>query len=251
MAAATAAPITAAVLVGTQMVDRGPDGVRPAPDPVHPRSRQRQGPPERRRRRDRGPARGHRARRSEDLSGVGRERRDGRRAGAAGPTSWQACADLRLGNGRDGYDHSPQEEYEFLSSLPDHPAKARARPSVLPAHRQVRVRTEHDYRALVTVIILAYVYDPAGPGRVYRALATIPGLRAAEVRVEAGRGAFALTRRARRTPPGTKCSSTRTPICAGRRSAAPQRQLRVREGDVVTGWARLAVAVVDEKGERP
>ncbi len=253
-AAATAALITAVVLVGTQMADRGQDGVRPGAGPDYTL--------------ELGSAK--------DLlndaaaaiaAGPAVTARDGQwiylksvesnatddEPGAQTDERWQAYADPRLENGKAGDDHSPREEYDFLRSLPDDPAKVRAEAQAFfYATDKSETDTQHEYRALVAVLSRAYVYDPAGLAKVYRALATIPGVRAAEVRDEEGRDAYALYLK---SPADTSRDEVLldpdTYLYAGYRSVALSGNFEWNEGDVVLSGARLALAVVDEKGERP
>ncbi|WP_086737707.1 hypothetical protein [Streptomyces glaucescens] len=70
-----------------------------------------------------------------------------------------------------GDDHSPREQYAFPQSLPDDPRQVRARVrAFFHATDASETRTEHEYRAL----------------------ATIPGVRAADAPGTAGRDAIAL-----------------------------------------------------------
>jgi hypothetical protein len=253
MAAATAALITAVALIGTQVVDRGTSGVQPGAGPGYTL--------------ELGSAK--------DLLNAAAD------AIAAAPAvtaregqwiyvktvetnvtddevdpqtneDWMAYADPKMEGGRAGDDHSPREEYAFLKSLPDDPAAVRARArAFFYATDKSETRTQHEYRALVAVLSRAYAYDPAGLAKVYRALATIPGVQAAEVEDAAGRGAYALYLKNPLTDRDEVLLDPATYLYAGYRSVAQSGDLQWDKGDVVLGGARLVTAVVDKKGERP
>ncbi|TPQ16173.1 CU044_5270 family protein [Streptomyces sporangiiformans] len=167
---------------------------------------------------------------------------------------WMKYADPSMEDGRAGDDHSPREEYEFLKSLPDDPKKIREKArKFFYATDESETRTEHEYRALTAVVSRAYAYDAEDLAKVYRAMATIPGLRAAQVQDAAGRDAIALYLPSKDTMvdrnefllnPGTY-------LYSGHRLVARRGTEEWKKGDVVISGARLAMAVVGKKGERP
>ncbi|TLS40584.1 hypothetical protein FE633_40755 [Streptomyces montanus] len=167
---------------------------------------------------------------------------------------WMKYANPSMEGGRAGDDHSPREEYEFLKSLPDDPEKIREKArKFFYATDESETRTEHEYRALTAVVSRAYAYDAEDLAKVYRAMATIPGLRAAQVQDAAGRDAIALylpdknrvmDREEILLDPGTY-------LYRGHRLVARSDGDEWKKGDVVISGARLAMAVVGEKGERP
>lgn len=250
-AAATAAVITAVALIGTQLVDRGTSGVQPG------------------------------AGYTLELGSAKDLLNDAADAIAAGPAvtardgqwiyvksietnvtdeepdpqtseDWMAYADPKMENGKAGDDHSPREEYAFLKTLPDDPAKVRAKArAFFYATYKSETRTQHEYRALVAVLSRAYAYDPAGLAKVYRALATIPGIQAAEVEDTAGRSAYALYLKNPATDRDEVLLDPATYLYAGYRSVAQSGSLQWDKGDVMLSGARLVTAVVDKKGERP
>ncbi|MFD3500689.1 CU044_5270 family protein [Streptomyces sp. NPDC058678] len=253
-AAATAALITAVTLVGTQVLDRGPDGVRPGTGPGYTL--------------ELGSAK--------DLlndaaatiaAGPAVTARDGQwiyvksvetnvtddEPGPQTSEDWKPYDDPKMEDGKAGDDHSPREEYEFLRSLPDDPAKVRAKArAFFYATDETETRPQHEFRALVVVLSRAYAYDPAGLAKVYRALATIPGVQAAEVQDEAGRSAYALYLKNAANPYRDEVLlDPATYLYAGYRSVAERGDVQWSKGDVVLSGARLVTAVVDEKGERP
>lgn len=255
VAAGTAAVITAVAVIGTQVTDRGPEGARPGARPGY----------------------------NLELGSAEDLLNDAADAIAAGPAvtardgqwiyvksvetnvtddepdpqiseDWMAYADPKTEGGRAGDDHSPREEYAFLRSLPDDPAKVRAKArAFFYATGPSETRTQHEYRALVAVLSRAYAYDPAGLAKVYRALATIPGVQVAEVEDEAGRSAYALyLKSVSYTSRDEVLLDPDTWLYAGHRSV--DRSGRNEEwgrADVVISSARLAVAVVDRKGDKP
>ncbi|MFD3929980.1 CU044_5270 family protein [Streptomyces sp. NPDC058614] len=176
---------------------------------------------------------------------------DDEKPGPQTSENWTKYADPKMEDGRAGDDHSPREEYEFLKSLPDDPAKVRAKArAFFYATDDSETRTEHEYRALTTVLSRAYVYDPEGLAKVYRALATIPGIRAAQVQDAAGRDAIALYLGSGGNEtlidPGTYLF---TGLRFVERSAGSEPDSK--RSDVIISSARLSLAVVDKEGERP
>lgn len=167
---------------------------------------------------------------------------DDERPGPHTDERWTPYADPAMENGKAGDDHSPREQYAFLKSLPDDPAQVRARArAFFSATDPSESRTEHEYRALTAVISRSYVYDPEGLAKVYRALATIPGVRAADVQDAAGRDAIALYRKGD-GPRQETLLDPRTWLCSGHRY--------LDDGEVIISGARLDARVVDGKGER-
>ena len=160
---------------------------------------------------------------------------------------WIKYADPSMEDGRAGDDHSPGEQYAFLKSLPDDPKRVRAEArAFFDATDPEETRTQHEYRALTAIISRAYVIDPEGLARVYRAMATIPGVRAAQVQDVEGRNAIALYLKGGGMDGGrneTLLDPT-TYLASGYR-------LLEGENQVIISGARLAMGLVDEKGERP
>ncbi|GAA4012387.1 CU044_5270 family protein [Streptomyces plumbiresistens] len=255
MAAATAALITAVALIGTQVIDRGPDGVRPGARPGYTL--------ELGSAKDllndaadaiaAGPAVTARDGQWIYVKSVETNLTDDEKPGPQTDEDWYAYADPKMEDGKAGDDHSPREEYAFLKNLPDDPAQVRAKArAFFYATDKSESRTQHEYRALTAVLSRAYAYDPAGLAKVYRALATIPGVQAAEVQDEAGRSAYALYRtNAADTYRDEVLLDPATYLYAGYRHVARTGDLQWDKGDVVLSGARLVTAVVDEKGERP
>lgn len=103
---------------------------------------------------------------------------------------WTRFADPAFENGRSGDDHSPRERYEFLGRLPADPAQAKAAARAFYPYPG-EPRAEHDFRAL-WLLASSYPVDSRGLARVYRAMATIPGLRAVQTKDAAGRDAIGI-----------------------------------------------------------
>ncbi|MGX1129743.1 hypothetical protein RKD49_001933 [Streptomyces glaucescens] len=153
-------------------------------------------------------------------------------------------ADPAMENGKAGDDHSPREHYAFLKSLPDNPAQVRAEArAFFYATDPEESRTEHEYRALTALISRSYVYDPEGLAKVYRALATVPGVRVADVVDAAGRDAIAVYREGAGYRDETLLDPD-TRLYRGFRSLS-------RDGEVEISGARLTTQVVDGEDDRP
>ncbi|MER6349672.1 CU044_5270 family protein [Streptomyces sp. NPDC001595] len=153
-------------------------------------------------------------------------------------------ADPATENGKAGDDHSPREHYAFLRSLPDDPAQVRAKArAFFHATDPFESRTQHEYRALTAIISRSDVYDPEGLAKVYRALATVPGVRAADVQDAAGRDAVAIYR----AGAAERSELLLDPDSRRYRGS----RLLDSDGEVVISVARLDTAVVDGEDERP
>ncbi|MEV7404261.1 CU044_5270 family protein [Streptomyces sp. NPDC091267] len=102
------------------------------------------------------------------------EERGGRRE----TEHWYRYADPAFENGRSGDDHSPRERFRFLADLPADPVQVRKRARAFyPGDGESPAR--HDFRAL-RLLASSYPADPRGLAQVYRAMATVPGLRAVQ-----------------------------------------------------------------------
>ncbi|MFJ5778406.1 CU044_5270 family protein [Streptomyces sp. NPDC093094] len=179
---------------------------------------------------------------------------DDEKPGPQTDEDWTRYADPAFENGRQGDDHSPREQYEFLRSLPDDPEKVRARAvQFYSATDPYELTAEHGYRALTAVLSRSYPYDPEGLAKVYRALAAVPGVRAADVTDVTGRDAVAVYL------PGKQPSAGREEILLdpvtflyrGYRYVSGEDEQEWQEGAAVISGARTDTAVVDRKGVRP
>ncbi|MGV9453453.1 CU044_5270 family protein [Streptomyces sp. NPDC003635] len=179
---------------------------------------------------------------------------DDERPGPRTEEHWTKYADPAMEDGKAGDDHSPREQAEFLRSLPDDPARVRAEARAFyHATDDSESRTEHEYRALTVLLSRAYVYEAEDLAKVYRALATIPGVRAANVEDAAGRDAIALYLKSDR--PGQDRDETLidpvTHLYSGVRWVSGKDEAEWKKGDAVISLALLRTAVVDQRGERP
>ncbi|MEV5611307.1 CU044_5270 family protein [Streptomyces sp. NPDC052225] len=193
--------------------------------------------------------------------------------GAATPepqiqNEWKKYADPRFENGREGDDHSPRERYRFLKALPDDPKGVlrKAREFYPTGKHSRQSQAEEDFGSL-RVLLASYPIPPDGLAKVYRALATVPGVEITDhlVRDVAGREAIAIGVR-----PGPTTDMRDEVLIDPRTYAyAGGRQIAVRDhmqdypgaddtpdrpwktGDIRLQNARLAAAVVDKKGQRP
>ncbi|NGO43385.1 CU044_5270 family protein [Streptomyces ureilyticus] len=160
---------------------------------------------------------------------------------------WIKYADPSMEDGKAGDDHSPREQYAFLKSLPDDPQRVRAEArAFFNATDPQETRTQHEYRALSALISRAYVIDPEGLAKVYRAMATIPGVRAAQVQDVEGRNAIALYLKGG----GMDGGRNETLLDPTTYLASGYRFLEGEDQVIISG-ARLAMGLVDKKGERP
>ncbi|WP_151478493.1 CU044_5270 family protein [Streptomyces albicerus] len=161
--------------------------------------------------------------------------------------NWIKYADPSMEDGKAGDDHSPREQYAFLKSLPDDPERVRAEArAFFNVTDPEETRTQHEYRALTAIISRAYVIDPEGLAKVYRAMATIPGVQAAEVQDAAGRDAIALYLKG-----GSLGGSRDETLLDPTTYLSSGYRYLEGEDQVVISGARLAMGLVDEKGERP
>lgn len=117
-----------------------------------------------------------------------REQADGPGEERGGPREtehWYRYADPEFENGKSGDDHSARERFRFLADLPSDPAEVRklAR-AFYPSEDEPVAR--HDFRAL-SMLAMSWPADPKGLAAVYRAMATVPGVRAVRTQDALGR----------------------------------------------------------------
>ncbi|GAA3827152.1 CU044_5270 family protein [Streptomyces phyllanthi] len=179
---------------------------------------------------------------------------------------WTRYADPRFENWREGDDHSPRERFRFLQQLPDEPGALlkKAREFYPSGDGSKEPVAQHDFRAL-SVLLDTYPMPPEGLAKLYRALATVPGVKVRDRLVEdaSGRRVIAVY-----VDGGAKATS-RTELLIDARTYEPvgQRWIVVRDheekfpedtpprpwkaGEIVHQSARVEAAVVDAKGDRP
>ncbi|MFF1922821.1 CU044_5270 family protein, partial [Streptomyces sp. NPDC058221] len=102
------------------------------------------------------------------------------RGGPRETEHWYKYADPAFENGKAGDDHSPRERFLFLAELPSDPAQVKKRARAFYPGEDESV-ARHDFGAL-SMLAMSYPADPKGIAAVYRAMATVPGLRAVRTR---------------------------------------------------------------------
>ncbi|GAA2325622.1 CU044_5270 family protein [Streptomyces kunmingensis] len=117
--------------------------------------------------------------------------------------SWLRYDDPKFENGHAGDDHSPREMFRFLAALPgSDPAevKQRAKNFYAGGSAEGETSTQHVYRALRVLVSRANPAHPKGLAAAYRALATVPGVRAVRTIDALGRDSIGITLPDKRTP---------------------------------------------------
>ncbi|MFD5047696.1 CU044_5270 family protein [Streptomyces sp. NPDC058382] len=100
------------------------------------------------------------------------------RGGRLETEHWYRYADPAFENGKSGDDHSPRERFRFLAELPSDPVRVKERARAFYPGEDESV-ARHDFGAL-SMLAMSRPADPKGLAEVYRAMATIPGLRAVQ-----------------------------------------------------------------------
>jgi hypothetical protein len=169
----------------------------------------------------------------------------------------------RFDNGGESDRPSPREAYQFLAAPPHDldAVKAKAR-SFNPPAWSGEPRAEHDLRAL-ELLAQSYPAPPQGLAAVYRAMATIPHLKAVETRDALGRKAIALyldpdSREKKEGAYDWFLLDATTYAYAGDLGVSLDSNgtqhfgnPHVKKGDVFESTARRKIALVGEKGGRP
>lgn len=174
-------------------------------------------------------------------------------------------------NGEDSDYRTAMQDYRATDRLPDDPARLLAKvralyPTGNTAESPPEPVGEHTFRAM-GLLIEAYPITPAARARLYRALATVPGVKVVDhlVKDAAGRDASAITRKRedgheRREilldPTDHSYTGTRFVVTedhsltmsTGKAKLPPE---KFRAGQVLSSEARVATAVVDHEGEKP
>lgn len=171
--------------------------------------------------------------------------------------NWYEYADTASENGKMGDDHSLRERYRFLADLPDDldAVKKEARAFYPGGEPQ----PEHDLRAL-SLLAETYPAPPEGLATVYRAMATIPHLKALRTKDMLGRDAIELylPQKAAGAFPmrndflmdaGTY-AYLGTRVVALSDNQGGKFADTWKKGDVIIEEARKKIALVDESGDR-
>ncbi|MCM2577579.1 CU044_5270 family protein [Streptomyces meridianus] len=184
-------------------------------------------------------------------------------SGPAEQEHWYPYVDPRFENGKEGDDHSFRERYELVDRLPADPERtlATARASYPPIKGESR--SAHSFRAS-RVLADTYPVPPGGLARLYRAMATIDGLKVVDRLVEdaRGRGAIAVYLPERDDAfQDQMLFDPQTFTCVGQRVVAtkaysfgkadPLHPDDTKAGDVLINSLVLESGLVDRKGQRP
>lgn len=173
--------------------------------------------------------------------------------------------------GKDSDYRTAREVYRAANTLPDDPARLLAKiralyPTGHTAEDPPEREAQHSFRT-IGLMAQAYPIAPAALARVYRAMATVPGVRVTGhlVKDAAGREAIAITRKedGRREQReilldphdfgylGMRAVVTEdyTYKLGGDKAEGPT--FGFRKGQILTSDARVEAAVVDARGEKP
>ncbi|MFD7492039.1 CU044_5270 family protein [Streptomyces sp. NPDC059832] len=174
-------------------------------------------------------------------------------------------------NGKDSDYRTARQVYRATEALPDDPARLLAKvrsfhPTGNTADSPPEAEAQHSFRAM-GLMVEAYPIAPAALARIYRAMATIPGVHVTDhlVKDAAGREAIAITRkedglheqREILLDPhdfsyvGLRFVVTEDYEYALSDGKVKRRTIKFKAGQVLTSEARVEAAVVDAKGEKP
>ncbi|MEU0631225.1 CU044_5270 family protein [Streptomyces sp. NPDC005989] len=174
-------------------------------------------------------------------------------------------------NGKDDDYRTARQVYRAADELPDDPARLLAEirafyPTGHTAESPPEGKAQHSFRA-IGLMAEAYPVSPAALARIYRAMATIPGVRVTGhlVKDAAGREAIAITRKEDERPEqreilldphdfgyvGLRAVVTEdyTYEVSNGRTKGPT--LKFKAGQILTSEARIEAAVVDAEGQKP
>ncbi|MFF1835227.1 CU044_5270 family protein, partial [Streptomyces sp. NPDC058231] len=172
-------------------------------------------------------------------------------------------------NGKDDDYRTSQQVYRAAEKLPDDPAQLLKKvrsfyPTGHTAESPPEAEAQHTFRAM-GLMVEAYPIAPDALARIYRALATVPGVRVTDhlVKDAAGREAIAITRKEDGSHEQREILiNPRDYSYAGLRFvAAEDYEVKspftagppgtYKAGDVLNSEARVMAAVVDAKGQKP
>ncbi|MFE6677265.1 CU044_5270 family protein [Streptomyces sp. NPDC057729] len=169
-------------------------------------------------------------------------------------------------NGKDDDYRTSRQVYRAANELPDDPARLLAKvrsfyPTGHPPESLPEPEAVHGFRAM-GLIIEAYPITPRALARVYRALATVPGVRVTDhlVKDAAGREVIAITREEDGTHQQREILIDPTTFgYAGQRFVVTEDYTfrlklppeKFKAGQITLSEARVEAAVVDAKGEKP
>lgn len=183
--------------------------------------------------------------------------------------SWYRYADPEFENGKEGDDHSPRERFRFLAELPADPEEALAAVRQFyplddggPAGGKAESTDWHSFSA-ASVVLRSSPMHYQGLARLYRALATLDGVKVVDgtVKDAAGRRALALyfdtgePDRVRKEvlldPETYTYLGGRSVVVRDHTEEFRDQKIERKAGDVLFDTAVVATALVDEEGQRP
>ncbi|MEU6013145.1 CU044_5270 family protein [Streptomyces sp. NPDC047515] len=174
-------------------------------------------------------------------------------------------------NGKDDDYRTSRDVYRAADELPDDPARLLAKvrsfyPTGHPPESLPEPEAVHSFRAM-GLMVEAYPIAPRALARVYRALATVPGLHVTDhlVKDAAGREVIAITREEDGTHQQREILIDPTTfdyagqrfvvtedytyqLSSGRSKLPPE---KFKAGQITLSEARVEAAVVDAEGEKP
>ncbi|MFF9506100.1 CU044_5270 family protein [Streptomyces sp. NPDC014724] len=174
-------------------------------------------------------------------------------------------------NGKDDDYRASRDVYRAADELPDDPARLLAKvrsfyPTGNTAESPPEAEAQHSFRAM-GLMVEAYPVAPAALARIYRALATVPGVHVTDhlVKDAAGREVIAITRKEDGSheqreilldPHDFSYAGMRFVVTedyeptssAGRVQYLSE---KFKAGQILMSEARVEAAVVDAKGEKP
>ncbi|GGV84433.1 hypothetical protein GCM10015535_29190 [Streptomyces gelaticus] len=174
-------------------------------------------------------------------------------------------------NGKDSDYRTARQVYRAANTLPDDPARVLAQirsfyPTGDTAESAPEGEAQHSFRA-IGLMAEAYPVAPAALARIYRAMATIPGVRVTDhlVKDAAGREAIAITRKEDGgheqreillDPHDFSYAGMRFVVAEDYASTlsdgkVERQTFTFKAGQILNSEARIEAAVVDAKGEKP
>ncbi|MFC9622460.1 CU044_5270 family protein [Streptomyces sp. NPDC056930] len=174
-------------------------------------------------------------------------------------------------NGKDDDYRTSRQIYRAANELPDDPARLLAKvrslhPTGNTAENPPEAEAQHSFRAM-SLMVQTYPIAPAALARIYRALATVPGVHVTDhlVKDAAGREVIAITRKEDGSheqreilldPHDFSYAGTRFVVAEGYeyRSSTGKVQFwpeKFEAGQIMLSEARVEAAVVDAEGEKP
>ncbi|WP_405685284.1 CU044_5270 family protein [Streptomyces sp. NBC_00057] len=174
-------------------------------------------------------------------------------------------------NGKDDDYRTSRQVYRAANELPDDPARLLAKvrsfyPTGHTAENPPEGQAQHSFRAM-GLMVEAYPIAPAALARIYRALATVPGVHVTDhlVKDAAGREAIAITRKEDGRheqreilldPHDFKYAGMRFVVTEDYEYTSSAGKVKFptekfKAGQIMISEARVEAAVVDAKGEKP